>query len=101
MDGKRELRDSVPASKTQNKSGTVIGHYVSFMCNTVDPLDKKKQFRGHFIVIDNVPMHRNIDVEKQINSHKHDPQDLCRYSVTRFGNCLNQIKIIICYTARS
>lgn len=33
----------------------------------MDVLDKHEQFKGHYIVMDNAPIHKNIDIEKEIN----------------------------------
>jgi transposase len=33
----------------------------------MDVLDKHAQFKGHYIVMDNAPIHKNGDIEKEIN----------------------------------
>jgi transposase len=33
----------------------------------MDVLDKDEQFKGHYIVMNNAPIHNNSDIEKEIN----------------------------------
>jgi hypothetical protein len=61
-----------PRALSQNKkrksgSGTVIGHYFNFVCDTMDVLDKHDQFKGCHRMIDNVPIHKDTDIEKKTN----------------------------------
>ncbi|KAG1142243.1 hypothetical protein G6F37_008781 [Rhizopus arrhizus] len=45
-------------------SGTVVGHYISFLKMTLDKMDKHPYMKGHYIVMDNAPihMHENINI---------------------------------------
>ncbi|EIE75442.1 hypothetical protein RO3G_00146 [Rhizopus delemar RA 99-880] len=61
-----------PRAVNQNKKrktggGTVIGHYFNFICDTMDILDEHEEFKVCYIVMDNVPIHKNTDTEKEIN----------------------------------
>jgi hypothetical protein len=45
-------------------SGTVAGHYISFLKMTLDKMDKYPYMKGHYIVMDNAPiyMHESINI---------------------------------------
>ena len=48
--------------------GTVTGHYINFIKSTLDVLDNHEEFKGHYIVIDNAPIHTSKDIERYITS---------------------------------
>ncbi|KAG1437079.1 hypothetical protein G6F56_013278 [Rhizopus delemar] len=50
----------------KGKGGTVTGHYFNFVAATLDVLDKHEQFKGHYIVMDNAPIHTHLDIQKYI-----------------------------------
>ncbi|KAL1927621.1 hypothetical protein VTP01DRAFT_3858 [Rhizomucor pusillus] len=43
-------------------TGTVTGHYISFLKETLDEMDKYPQMKGHYLVMDNAPIHTNKDI---------------------------------------
>ncbi|CEP19613.1 hypothetical protein [Parasitella parasitica] len=43
-------------------SGTVTGHYLSFLEVTLDEMDKYPEMKGHYLVMDNAPMHSATDI---------------------------------------
>ncbi|EIE90496.1 hypothetical protein RO3G_15207 [Rhizopus delemar RA 99-880] len=47
-------------------SGTVTGHYISFLKTTTDEMDKHLHMKGHYIVMDNVPIHTHENIKKYI-----------------------------------
>ncbi|KAG1050515.1 hypothetical protein G6F43_007222 [Rhizopus delemar] len=47
-------------------SGTVTGHYISFLKVTLDGMDKHPHMKGHYIVIDNAPIHTHANIKKYI-----------------------------------
>ncbi|KAL1931698.1 hypothetical protein VTP01DRAFT_9841 [Rhizomucor pusillus] len=49
-------------------SGTVTGHYLSFLKATMDEMDKYSQMKGHYLVMDNAPIHGSSDIGKYITS---------------------------------
>ncbi|KAG2191936.1 hypothetical protein INT47_012019 [Mucor saturninus] len=53
--------DSTGPIKT---TGTVTGHYFNFIASTLNVLDQHEQFKGFYIVMDNVPIHKNVDIER-------------------------------------
>ncbi|KAG1611262.1 hypothetical protein G6F46_009390 [Rhizopus delemar] len=65
--GVKKLR---PAKKRKAdgyiSSGTVIGHYVSFLKMTLDEMDQHPHMKGHYIVIDNVPIHTHKNIKRYI-----------------------------------
>ncbi|EIE91083.1 hypothetical protein RO3G_15794 [Rhizopus delemar RA 99-880] len=65
--GVKKLR---PAKKRKAdgyiSSGTVIGHYVSFLKMTLDEMDQHPHMKGHYIVMDNVPIHTHKNIKRYI-----------------------------------
>jgi transposase len=47
-------------------SGTVTGHYISFLKTTLDEMDKHLHMKGHYIVMDNAPIHTHENIKKYI-----------------------------------
>ncbi|KAG1038350.1 hypothetical protein G6F43_012702 [Rhizopus delemar] len=48
--------------------GTVTGYYINFIKSTLDVLDNHEEFKGHYIVMDNAPIHTSKDIERYITS---------------------------------
>ncbi|KAG1318513.1 hypothetical protein G6F62_012317 [Rhizopus arrhizus] len=59
-----------PAKKRKadgyTSSGTVTGHYISFLKVTLDEMDKHPHMKGHYIVMDNAPIHTHENIKKYI-----------------------------------
>jgi transposase len=51
--------------------GTVTGHYLSFLKVTLDEMDKYPEMKGHYLVMDNAPIHSSIDIGKYIHSREY------------------------------
>ncbi|KAL1935749.1 hypothetical protein VTP01DRAFT_4889 [Rhizomucor pusillus] len=49
-------------------TGTVTGHYLSFLKATMDEMDNYPQMKGYYLVMDNAPIHKSEDVAKYIMS---------------------------------
>lgn len=49
-------------------SGTVTGHYLSFVKATLDEMDKYPDMKGHYLVMDNASIHSSTDIGKYIHS---------------------------------
>jgi transposase len=47
-------------------TGTVTGHYISFLKMTLDEMDKYPHMKGHCIVMDNAPIHAYEKIKKYI-----------------------------------
>ncbi|KAG1052738.1 hypothetical protein G6F43_005137 [Rhizopus delemar] len=47
-------------------SGTVTGHYISFLKTTLDEMDKHPHMKGYHIVMDNAPIHTHENIKKYI-----------------------------------
>ncbi|KAG1167172.1 hypothetical protein G6F70_009565 [Rhizopus microsporus] len=60
------------SSRTQflmNKHpGTVTGHCLSFVKATLDEMDKYPEMKGHYLVMDNAPIHSSTGIGKYIHS---------------------------------
>ncbi|KAG1451367.1 hypothetical protein G6F46_008779 [Rhizopus delemar] len=48
--------------------GTVTGHYLSFLKTTLDEMNKYPEMKGHYLVMDNAPIHSLTDIGKHIHS---------------------------------
>ncbi|KAG0746552.1 hypothetical protein G6F57_008573 [Rhizopus arrhizus] len=48
------------------KGGTVTGHYFTFIASTLDVVDRYEEFRDHYLVMNNAPIHQDIDIQKYI-----------------------------------
>ncbi|CEI93947.1 hypothetical protein RMCBS344292_08171 [Rhizopus microsporus] len=51
--------------------GTVTGHCLSFLKATLDEMDKYLEMKGHYLVMDNVPIHSSTDIGKSIHSREY------------------------------
>ncbi|CEG75787.1 Putative Piso0_000048 protein [Rhizopus microsporus] len=49
-------------------TGTVTGHYLSFVKMTLDEMDKHSEMKRHYLVMDNAPIHSSADIGKYIHS---------------------------------
>ncbi|KAL1928321.1 hypothetical protein VTP01DRAFT_2677 [Rhizomucor pusillus] len=52
-------------------TGTVTGHYLSFLKATMDEMDKYPHMKGHYLVMDNAPIHKSEDTQKYIKSRNY------------------------------
>ncbi|KAL1931427.1 hypothetical protein VTP01DRAFT_9569 [Rhizomucor pusillus] len=57
-------------------TGTVTGHYISFL----KEMDKYPQVKGHYLVMDNAPIHKSEDIAKYITSRGYRCAYLPSYS---------------------
>ncbi|KAG0738000.1 hypothetical protein G6F23_010000 [Rhizopus arrhizus] len=60
--------------------GTVTGHYVSFLKATMDEMDQYPHMKGHYLVMDNAPIHTSEDIAKYIESRGYHCVYLPSYS---------------------
>jgi hypothetical protein len=65
---KRKLEGNKKDGKKQTV-GTVTGHYFNFIASTLDIMDKYEIFKGHYLVMNNAPIHKNKDIKHYIESH--------------------------------
>ncbi|KAG2207889.1 hypothetical protein INT47_010873 [Mucor saturninus] len=61
-------RKTVGGSKMQKSIGTVTGHYFNFIASTIDVMDRHEEFKGHYIIMDNAPIHTSDNIRKFIES---------------------------------
>ncbi|EIE88349.1 hypothetical protein RO3G_13060 [Rhizopus delemar RA 99-880] len=64
---KRKAGGGKAVINTQSRGGTVTGHDFNFICDTMDVLDKHEKFKDCYIVMDNLLIHKNANIEKEIN----------------------------------
>ncbi|KAL1928869.1 hypothetical protein VTP01DRAFT_2655 [Rhizomucor pusillus] len=71
---KISLRTPKPSKKRKTKSnetirtGTVAGHFLSFIKATMDEMDKYGHMRGQYLIMDNAPIHTNRNIGRYITS---------------------------------
>ncbi|KAG1170467.1 hypothetical protein G6F70_009073 [Rhizopus microsporus] len=61
---KRKRGDGI----AHTSKGTVTGHYVSFLKTTMDEMDQYPHMKGHYLVMDNAPIHTSEDIAKYVES---------------------------------
>ncbi|KAG1323444.1 hypothetical protein G6F62_009658 [Rhizopus arrhizus] len=52
----------------QMSKGTVMEHYISFLKATMDEMDRFPHMKGHYIVMDNAPIHTSENIAKYVES---------------------------------
>ncbi|KAL1932186.1 hypothetical protein VTP01DRAFT_9242 [Rhizomucor pusillus] len=60
--------------------GTVTGHYISFLKATMDEMDQYPHMKGHYLVMDNAPIHTSEDIAKYVESRGYRCAYLPSYS---------------------
>ncbi|KAG1139787.1 hypothetical protein G6F37_009497 [Rhizopus arrhizus] len=75
---KAESGSSVVVGK--GKCGTATGHYFNFIAMTLDVIYKHELFKGHYLVMDNVPIHKHTDIRIYIEIRGYDCIYLPPYS---------------------
>ncbi|KAG1207763.1 hypothetical protein G6F35_010953 [Rhizopus arrhizus] len=76
---KRKVNGGTKA-KESNNSSTVTGHYFNFISSVLDVMDRHEQFCGHYLVMDNAPIHTHEDIQKHIESRGYGCVYLSPYS---------------------
>lgn len=61
--------------------GTVTGHYLSFLKATMDEMDKFDNVKGHYLVMDNAPIHKAETISRYIGSRGYRCAYLPSYSL--------------------
>lgn len=56
----------VNSANVKGRGGTVTGHYFNFIASTLDVMDQHDEFKGHYIIMDNAPIHTNKDIQLYI-----------------------------------
>ncbi|KAG1490465.1 hypothetical protein G6F45_010876 [Rhizopus arrhizus] len=67
-------------SAGHTSKGTVKGHYVSFLKATMDEMDQYLHMKGHYLVMNNAPIHTSEDIAKYIESRGYHCVYLSSYS---------------------
>ncbi|KAG1041836.1 hypothetical protein G6F25_003635 [Rhizopus arrhizus] len=52
----------------QMSKGTVMEHYISFLKATMNKMDRFPHMKGHYIVMDNAPIHTSENIAKYVES---------------------------------
>ncbi|OAD80496.1 hypothetical protein PHYBLDRAFT_138054 [Phycomyces blakesleeanus NRRL 1555(-)] len=68
--GSVSVADLITVGKTKAdghiSSGTITGHYISFLKVTLDEMDNHPHMKGHYIAIDNAPIHTHESIKRTI-----------------------------------
>ncbi|KAG1150225.1 hypothetical protein G6F37_005257 [Rhizopus arrhizus] len=68
----------------QMSKGTVTGHYISFLKATMDEMDRYPYMKGHYLVMNNAPIHTSEDMAKYVKSRGYR----CAYLPPYFPCCI-------------
>lgn len=77
---KRKTVSGSSSSHKKTKGGTVTGHYFNFVASCMDVMDCHPEFKGHYIVMDNAPIHKHKYIQKYIESRGYRCEYLPPYS---------------------
>ncbi|KAG1472540.1 hypothetical protein G6F56_001477 [Rhizopus delemar] len=64
----------------KGKGEIVTGHYFNFVSMTLDIMDKHELFKGHYLVMDNAPIHKHTDIKAYIEGRGYGCVYLPSYS---------------------
>lgn len=65
---KRKAANGFVQQTQAGKGGALTGHYFNFLASTMDAMDKHEAFQGHYLIMDNAPIHKNKDIQLYIES---------------------------------
>lgn len=57
-----------PAEIEKKPKGTVTGHYMKFLEKIMDGMDQSPELQGHYIVMDNAPIHTANHINEMITA---------------------------------
>lgn len=66
MTGTKKRKANGKTIATTEKVGTRTEHFLNYLANVMDALDKN-ELKGYYIIMDNVPIHKHIAVREFIN----------------------------------
>jgi transposase len=61
-------RKAATTDSSKDPKGTTAGHYLRFIKETLDVMDKYDEFQGFYFIMDNASIHQNSDVKREIES---------------------------------
>lgn len=68
---KRKAANGSVQQMQSGKGGTLTGHYFNFLASTMDVMDRHEAFKGHYLIMDNAPIHENKDIQLYIESREY------------------------------
>ncbi|EIE81272.1 hypothetical protein RO3G_05977 [Rhizopus delemar RA 99-880] len=66
LEGNKE--DKEVMNNAKRTVGTVTGHYFNFIASTLDMMDQHEEFKGHYLIMDNAPIHKHEDIKIYVES---------------------------------
>lgn len=57
--------------KVNAKTGTRSGHYLEFLMDTIDQLNRFPELKGFYLVMDNAPIHTHEDIDNLVTSRRY------------------------------
>lgn len=77
---KKTISGVVASTKDKGKGGTVTAHCFNFIASTLNVMDQHEDFKGHYIIMDNAPIHTNKDIQLYIKGRGYGCSYLPPYS---------------------
>jgi hypothetical protein len=68
IDHSGRKRKAPPTEKKKKSKGTVTGHYMKFLEKSMDEMDQYPELKGHYIVMDNAPIHTADQIDEMITA---------------------------------
>lgn len=78
LEGNKE--DKGDNDDVKRTTGTVTGHYFNFIASTLDIMDRHEEFKGHYLIMDNAPIHKYKDIKLYVESRGYGCVRLPHYS---------------------
>ncbi|KAG1031421.1 hypothetical protein G6F43_013958 [Rhizopus delemar] len=78
LEGNKE--DKEVTDNAKRTVGTVAGHYFNFIASTLDIMDQHEEFKGHYLIMDNAPIHKHEDIKIYVESRGYGCVHLPPYS---------------------
>lgn len=73
-------RKATDGSKVQRTTGAVTVHYLNLIASTLDVMDRQEEFKRHYLIMDNAPIHTSDSIRRFIESRGHGCVYLPPYS---------------------
>lgn len=66
IQGGKKRKSPEAASRKEGPKGTTAGHYLRFLRETLNIMDKHDQIKGFYLIMDNAPIHSSKQIEEII-----------------------------------
>lgn len=76
----RKRKAPSSSNKKLLPKGTVTGHYLNFVCKTLDEMDLYEEMKGYYLIMDNAPIHTAQQINDIITERGYKCVHLPAYS---------------------